>query len=253
MMMLVAVLALMIAPVALCESLEVITLACGLETCSDVAPQTAYDLPLCNDEQLDTILIDAMNGGDPSALPLLEQRHDTALSYLERHRIANALLGHVVDDRKYWNELAAIADEAIRFAYVDGEPTAEFLSWCEARGVDATMRHDLQWSAYAMVLDHDRGKPFLRRALETNDADLLGHAIEIAASRRDESVLPAIKKAIERMPRDTASLVTSLSLYGSDAIDAYALPLIDDEDYLLMYRDIGERVRQELSESQPNH
>jgi hypothetical protein len=243
-----AAFALIVAPVALCDSPETITLACSAEFCSDVAPESAYDLPLCSEEQFDTMLINAMQGGDDSALPLLEQRHDATLSYRERHRIAGALLGQASDDRKYWNELAAFADQAIRFAHVDGKPPADFVAWCEAHDLDPSIVRDVQWASYAIVLEQERGKPFLRKALDTNDSDLLYQAIATAASRRDESVLPAIKKAIARMPaHDRQSLASVLSLYASDAVDAYALPLITDEDFASAYREIGEQARRELA------
>lgn len=210
---------------------EVVTTAgCdGTSYCSSSDPTTPFDRPICAEYELNDTLIESLKHGDASAIGLLQRRYETTFTYYERHRIAGALLGRVMDDREYWKELSGHAANAIRFAYVDGKPSQDFLDWCQARNVDP---EDYRWMtilALQTAAGDRRARPLVLAALESSDLDVVDVAIVGVLSQRDESFLPPIEKAIERFPHQAEQLAMRLVLMRSDAADRLAMKFIPEE------------------------
>ena len=206
---------------------EVITLACGGPPCNDTPPETAYDDPLCSDYMLDEMLIEGAKNQDRSAIEYLQRRYESTVSYDHKHRIAAALLGRVPDDSRYWNELATLASDAVRFAYVNDVPTPEFVQWCAERQIHADRHHSVLSFAFALATADERGRPLIQRALQTNDRWLVSDAIIALYPRLDARALAEIGKAIARFPDDVEMLTSLLAGFQSEAADALALSLLD--------------------------
>src|SRR5258706_13440735 len=67
-------------------------LASCAPTCRDEPPQTAWDPPLCSDQEFDASLLDNATHGDHSAVELLEMRVETAIPIPERLTIPHSQL-----------------------------------------------------------------------------------------------------------------------------------------------------------------
>lgn len=225
--------------------IEAITLQCNLAPCTDGRSESAFDLPECTERELNTTLIDAMERGDRSATALLQQRQKTAFTYLERHRLAGALLGRVPDDREYWNELREHTTNLIRFAYVAAEPSPEFIQWCTERDVDPDDYRGMAFNAMREAALDSRARPLFLRALITEDRVLIEEAITGFALQHDESALPAIEKSIRRFADDVESLAMLLVYFQSEAADRLAYSLLDESD-----RETYVETRRELSSTE---
>lgn len=211
---------------------EQLTVSCSIALCSDAdAPSTPYDQPLCTDDELNRTLITAMEGGDRSARDLLERRYDTAVSYYARHTIARALLGRARDDRKYWNDLSRDAADALRFAYVDGEATPEYLEWCEARDVDPDDHRNLMISALFSAATDRRGRTLLDDALKSPDFSLVEAGIVAIIDKHDETDLPKVEAALKRFPDRAEDTALLLVAFRSEAADRVAVKFVSEERY----------------------
>lgn len=216
---------------------ETITLACG-PRCSEEPAVHVWDDPLCSEYALNDALITAWSEQhEPSAVALLTTRWRQTVSGMERHRIAAALLGTAVD-AEAWAELEREAELAVRFPQLaDGTPMPEFKEWCEARGLDA---YQYRWNledALQSAGNDKRSRALLLRALTTDDWELIAIAILALGAQHDETSLPKIDEALQRVVTKERyqNLPAALSAFESDAADALALKYLDAarrEDYL---------------------
>lgn len=170
------------------SDITVVTVTCGGPPCDDDTPKRAYDLPLCAEYERDSLLIDALGHGDRSALDSLERRFDAEVTYAEKHRTARALLRRASDDRRYWSALESFANDAVRFAYVGGQPPRAFVEWCEQHGARLETHRALAIGALFDEPFDARMRPWVERALQTTDLDLIKRAMLVMAKRRDESL-----------------------------------------------------------------
>jgi hypothetical protein len=198
-----------------------------VRSCRDSAPESRASLPDCRDYELETSLIESLRNGDRSAAALLQQRYSVAATDMQRHAIANALLA---DDSAMWNDLAARAEDAIRFARsANRERSAAAQAFCAEHDCDA----DEYWSgsldALLYAIDDPRGRGLIRRALATSDHDLIYCAIAGAAHQRDEDALPAIDATLQRLGDGAADLAQMLALYHSERADAVAMKYLGEE------------------------
>lgn len=157
------VLLLAAAPVVLAESIFL-----DLDPCRSEPPATRYDLPLCADYELNSVLIKYAEAGDASAIVLLRERYKLADTHAERHRIARALLS----DRSIWNDILAEAELAVRFAEVDGKVPTAYDEWCAQRGLDPTQHRGVLYDALAVAASDERVIPLLKKARGTKDANV---------------------------------------------------------------------------------
>ncbi|HEX8253612.1 MAG TPA: carboxypeptidase-like regulatory domain-containing protein [Thermoanaerobaculia bacterium] len=213
---------------------ETITLSC--RPCSIDAPETPWQYPTCADFELDDLAIKALKRGDPSAVSMARQRHAVAFTHTQKQSLAGALLRRAPDDSAYWNELFADARNAVRFARVKNEYSAEYEEWCAARALNPDDYHSLALRALDEVAGDSRARPLLEAALRTNDVDVVAIAILGFGTQRDESALPAIAEALKHFPDENGGYLTyGLSLFASPAADAVALQYLEEderEDYL---------------------
>ncbi|MFL6248202.1 MAG: hypothetical protein ACJ74H_19415 [Thermoanaerobaculia bacterium] len=213
---------------------EDIVLACGA-SCTDDAPATASDLPRCGDYELNSALIESSERGDASSIALLRSRYETADTYGERHRIAAALL-RTPADAKFWDELVADAEIAVRFPHIDEELSRQYLEWCAERQVAPEEHWYVGLDALERAAHDRRARPLLLRALATNDNSLVLIAIEALGKQRDFDSLPLIEKAIARVPEQSAMLAVYLAQFGDERADAIAMKYLDESD-LATYRE----------------
>ena len=178
--------------------------------CDVEAPETRLDRPTCVEYDFDNVLIKSMHDGDSSARELLKQRHDTTLTSYERIRIAGALLRHVDDDGAYWREISMLAENAIMAR------KSALLVRCFDQALD-------------LAGDDPRGLELMVRALESDDATVVGIAIAAIGRRNDESLLPLIEKAIERLPEE--HLGFALYTFHSPAAKALAKRVLSAEEF----------------------
>lgn len=206
---------------------------CGvvISLCNEEAPTSRYDFPFCAEYTMNSTLIQAARNGDRSAIELLEQRYLLAFTDRERLGIAKALLGRVTDDKKYWDYLARIAEEAIRFAFVDDEPTPEFEEWCAERAVELYGYRRMTFEALSLAGGDPRGRPLLEKALQSQDWDVFEVAVATITELRDESLLPAIEENLQRFPDGEEIVPWLLAGFRSDAADALALKLLPEKDH----------------------
>lgn len=209
------------------ETTEELVIACALP-CEEALPQSADDLPLCSDYGLDDLLHEAADGGDPSAVAQLERRFDQEVSLFERHRIAMFLLRRVPDDRRYWNALEPFANDAVRFASPEHQPSTMLIEWCERHGVDPSMYLTTTLDAFMFAGTDPRSRSLLQRALATDDWIVISTAIVAAAEQHDESLLPEIRNALARVPDHADLLAMSLASFHSNAADEIASSVLDE-------------------------
>jgi hypothetical protein len=203
--------------------------------CHDTEPETPFDWPTCTEYHLNTTLIESAERGDRSAIELLRQRYTATTVHTERHRIAAALLGRAGNESEYWNELSEHAADAIRFAYVDYKPTAEFAQWCVSRSVAPNDYRLMTIDALMAAAPDRRARPLLVKALESPDPELVDLGLySLAFHHPDESLLPAIERALEHHPEDAGDLAYFLLAFQSEAADRLAMKYLAKdrvEDY----------------------
>lgn len=179
---------------------DMITINCNFRGCTDDAPVSEYDRPLCSDVDLHDALIVAIDNGDRSAAELLRARYSITLSARERHRLAGALLGRVADDTSLWNELLARAELCVRFPRRGDEYSAAFLAWCAARNLPAEEHWWTSYDALTAAGSDARSRVLLLDALATNDEALVATAVAALAQQRDERARPLVEAALKRFP-----------------------------------------------------
>jgi hypothetical protein len=172
------------APVMLAESIDV-----DLDPCKSERPESPYDLPLCADYELNSVLIKYAEAGDASAIVLLRERYKLVDTHSERHRIAGALL----KDPSIWNDILAEAELAVQVP-------AEFEEWCEQRGFDPLKHRSVLYDALAVATRDKRVVPLLVKALETEDESVAYIAVAGLAIYRHSASRPAIDELIKRFP-----------------------------------------------------
>jgi len=209
---------------------ETFTSTCGGPPCSQEAPQSIWDQPLCSDYELDGSLIESLKRGDASSLQLLRSRHASASTYGQKHRIAEALLG-VGNDCEYWNELHAHAEIAMRFPTVDFELTDDFRRWCAERGLPAEPYGDVAFAALASISTDLRARPLMLDALKSSDLRLVSLAVLGFGMNRDESALPEIERMLERIdPGERYWLAQILIHFRMAAADRVAARHLDEHE-----------------------
>ena len=194
--------------------IQVVTISCSFRQCSDTGPVSRWDQPACADYELHSALIESAGRGDRSALTLLRRRYDTADTYVEQHRIGEALLGKIADDRAIWNALAEEAAISVRFPRVDDEFSADFETWCRDRNVEP---ENLWWTsadAFRVIATDRRARAMLFEVLKTGDPHMTGLAIAALTEHGDRSALPAIEAALARLgdkaPEGAVNLIRQL-------------------------------------------
>ena len=209
---------------------------CG-RPCSDDPPADRFERPLCSDYQLHDALMESARRGDASSVALLRSRYATADTYSERHRLAGALL-RKGNDAAIWNELVSHAGIALRFPRVDREPSPEFLQHCAERGVNPDRYWWMGHDALGVAGEDPRSRALLRKALATDDEDLVYAALIGLATQRDLESLPLIENTIRRFSDDRRDfLVDLLSLFQSEHADAVAMKFLEGEEDLVRYRE----------------
>ena len=221
-----------------------LTLSCGMRPCVDEEPVEPYGHPLCHDYDLDTILIEAAERNDASAIGLLQRRFETTMVHLERHRIAGALLGRVKNDGRYWKALEEQASIAVRFPHHKDETTPAFQEWAAQRGLDPDDAWAIAFDALRTAGKDRRSRPLLLTALATDDAQLVAGAITALASLGDESALPAIEAALGRLSKDAGWAALGLVYLHTDEAHRIAMRFLDGSN-LLTY----EELRREEAEA----
>jgi len=224
-----------------------IVFTCG-SPCTDDPPASAFERPLCSDYDLHDSLIDSMRNGDPSAAPFLQRRRADAISLDERNRLSGALLRRIPDDAALWNELAAHADIAVRFAGSGDEPSPEYLQWCTERGLDPNEHWWMAQGALAIAAEDARSRPLLLRALATSDDRLIHIAVEGLGKQQDFTSLPLIAKRIEQLPETSRFVALSLAHFVDERADALARKYLDEPESEL-YEEFRMRAAEERSRS----
>ena len=216
--------------------LETITISCRMPVCEDGAPESAWELPACGDYELVTALIEGVERGDRSALALLRSRYRHAETWAEKHRIAEALLRKVPDDRAYWNELIEHARNIVRIG-TGGEYPDEFVAWCEQRQYEPDDYSAMAYGALLAVSKDPRSRALLLEALDREDSVLVDAAIGGLAAQRDLSALPVIERALERSRErdDCCTAAYQLVGYADERADQLAFRYLEEyqrEGYL---------------------
>ena len=232
-------------------ALATAALGCPVFSCLDEVPKTRFDLPQCVEYDLNQALIESARQDDRSAIELLQQRYESTFTHVERHRIAAALLGRATDDSRYWNELASDAKDAIRFAYVDGQPSPEYVQWCAARGVDPGDYRWMSIDAFRTAARDPRARDLLAGALDSKDVEVLRNAVTVLINLRDESYLPALDRALARFPDEASEMAFWLMEFNLDAADQLALKFIPQEDHETYWEQRRTLVHETMSPSDP--
>ncbi|HYM61275.1 MAG TPA: carboxypeptidase-like regulatory domain-containing protein [Thermoanaerobaculia bacterium] len=216
---------------------EAIVMACG-SPCTDADPATAVDRPSCRDYELNDALIGAIERHDQSSIDLLRSRHDMMPALLERYRIAGALLGHVDDDRQYWDELHAAAANAVRFAKREREPNEKLAPFCAERGWDPDEYYWVALEALRIAGADRRSHALLLEALATDDADLKYAAIESLGRQHDESALTTIEETLRHLPENERGIAGALVSFESESADRLAMKYLSESEahYYLEFR-----------------
>jgi|GEM_PF-2268375 len=212
---------------------ETLTLGgCSMPCTLSEQPATPLERPSCVDYDVDEALIRALEQNERSALELLKQRHDTTFTIDEKHRIANALLHHVENDSRYWNEIYEHAENADGFVSDDFKPTPECIKWCAERDLDPVAYLSITTNAFIIAGADSRSHDLMIRALASKSPDIAALSIMGLGMQHDETSLELIAKTIDRFPSEAHEMLAfSLSAYHSDAADAVALrylPELDD-------------------------
>lgn len=204
--------------------------------CSDDPPETVWDYPACDDEDLDVTLVANIERGDPSAIALAQRRHAAATTYAQKHSLAAALLGRVPDDTRYWNELYEHARNLV-------EQDQKLAEWCEKQGLPAQEYRWMAEVALAAVGEDPRSRTLLLKALQSDDFELVRSAVYGFMDQRDDTALPAVAKALARFPDNASSIAQYLAWWRSEAADEIAFRYLDEEQRA-EYREVKREVPQ---------
>lgn len=206
----------------LAEITEEIVMACSLPCWDD--PETMWERPSCRDYDLDTALIAALEGGDASALSALRQRHETAFTFEQKHRIAAALMSR---DARYYRELAGHAQNALRFHPPEMREALD--AWSAERKYDPEAYLLVATNAIDRISADPRSRGLLLEALKSNDSYILYLAIFGLARQQHEAALPAIEKALTRLGDDAGHAPYALARFRSEAADRIAWQFLDED------------------------
>jgi hypothetical protein len=210
--------------------------ACPSTPCAEQAPTSRFELPSCTEWEMNTILIDALEHGDHSAAVLLRQRYRDTYTFSERNRIGVALI-KATDDSEVWKELFARAEDAVRFAPVDGQDgNAELARWCAERGWDVRIYWQSLFESFQWISQDPRSLPLLRRALTSTNRDLFFDAVSGLALQRDSESLPLIAEALKKQ-KGSDYAAYALAFFRTAEADAVAMKYLNDEtrpNYLLI-------------------
>ena len=223
-------------------SYTTIAIVCDIKPCSNDMPASPWDGPWCSDYDFDTLLLDAIDRGDDSAIALVQRRYDTATTYHQKHRLAAALLGRVGDDSAYWDELFEHAANAVRFAGAGDTFTEELKAWCSDRGIDAETYFWMAFNALGLLASDERARSLLLEGLESSNHLIVWTAVMYLAEQRDERALGRIETALERLPDDAPNIAMSLAAYLSEDADRIAFRFIA-EDQRAEYGEMREQTR----------
>ncbi len=198
--------------------LPVQVIDCGLTIvhCLEEPPGTMFDAPLCADFNLDQTALEGIARGDRSAIALTQRRFETANTYVQKHKLAAALLRRVPDDTRYWNELYEHARKLV-VAAPDREQQDDYWTSVDAlRAIQADVR----------------SRPLMLQALARTDYAIVVECITGLVQQRDPSALPAIERAIARFDDegDRVLLAQVLSPWNSPAADRVAFRFLDELD-----------------------
>src|SRR6185436_8369752 len=210
------------------EVTEPIVIACGSPCANE--PDSEYDRPSCDEYDLNTSLIEALERGDRSALTLLQQRYLRTSTFDERHRLAGALLRRVPDDSAYWNALAEHAANFVRFARAEGEYTPEFKQWCAERQLEPDKYWYMALRALSIARADRRSRPLLHRALESADPDVVMLAIQGLGEQHVDDALPAIERALQRLGEGAGWLAMYLSSFATEEADRLAMKYLSEDE-----------------------
>jgi hypothetical protein len=227
---------------------ETIVLGCSRPPCSDDGPMDRYDLPRCSDYELHDSLFESAGRGDASSIRLLRDRYATAETLSERNRLGG-MLGRITGDSAIWNELAGLAEIAVRFPDAAKNPSPAYERWCAEQGIADPLSHwYLARDALGVASADRRSRPLLARVLATGEPMLLYYVMDRLAQQHALDALPLIEKALDRLPEDERSGVAHLLVHFRDErADALAQKYFEDEDDAETYRDQA----RSLAETEP--
>ena len=195
-----------------------------------LTPATVWDKPSCDDERFDAALIESAASGDRSAIELLQRRYAAAATHAERIAIGAALLGRVRDDDAIWKDLAGWAEHAVEFHFDPDAAAEKLAAYCKQHDCAPDDYDRLSWQALDAISGDRRARPLLLRALTAIDTDVVNEGIGGLAAQHDETSLPEIEKALQRLPEAASMLALALVDFQSDAADKIAIKYLADDD-----------------------
>jgi hypothetical protein len=177
---------------------------------------------------------------DAKTLPALRAEFERRQAKEEKQKIAATLLRLGDTSDRYFQFLAGYAKEAIddrtplweRFdregRWVRGQFSAEFENWCAQHHKNPNEVAAVQFMGYMMdvkflaEIDDRRAIDLLRRGLESPYPGVVAYSAEGLGRLQDAASIPAIEKAVERLPAaDRIVVATQLPWYS--APEAYQL------------------------------
>jgi hypothetical protein len=200
----------------------------------------------------------ARDGAAQGVLPSLEQQFAGATDVVRQGVIAKALVKLGDKDNTYWNFLLQQATLAVDSDLPDPfhdsqgnatgrQPSPEFIMWTQAHHVDlstavTSWTYDLPIKVMQLGATGDpRGIPLLRRALQSQNYQIVAWATKGLAQTQDKESIPLIIVAVQRAPPEYKSLIAESLAYFDDAQAQSAVDTYMPKDKATMAR--GERAR----------
>lgn len=188
-------------------------------------PETVWDRPSCRDYELDSALIAALEHNDTSARAALRQRHESAFTFAQKHRIAAALMA---SEKRYFDELAGHARNALRFHPDDAREALE--AWCAKRNFGPDEYLQIATNTIDLIGADPRSRPLLAEALKSEDDYFVYLGILGFACQQHEAALPLIEEALTRLGEDAGFASYALGLFRSEAADRIAWRFVGAEE-----------------------
>jgi hypothetical protein len=168
------------------------------------------------------------------AIPALEVQFSRTTDLDTKTKIADGLVRLGDKDNTYWNfllkqaTLAVDSDLPDPFHDSQGNATGrqlspEFKAWAQAHHVDVSAAiqsalYDLPGKVMLLAETGDpRGIPLLRRALQSNNYQIVAWASKGLAQTQDKQSIPLIIAAVQKAPPDYTSLIAEPLVYFDDA------------------------------------